>query len=135
MQIRTKFMHIRQKKNRIHGDLRSFLGMPWLHAEYKNCFGTKKDKYTSDFFALYYYLFWTICPPPMLLFGAIVLLNLTDLPPYTDIWPLRLFGTEYLVFAALLILLKILQYSLWQLAVSGLKDSSVLPMCTSYLWT
>ena len=23
----------------------------------KNCFGAKKDKYTSEFFALYYYLF------------------------------------------------------------------------------
>ena len=36
-------------------------------------------------------------PPPILLFGTILLLNLTDLPPYTFIWPIRLFGTrEYI---------------------------------------
>ena len=35
---------------------------------------------------------------PILLFGTILLLNLTDLPPYTIIWPIRLFGTrEYAI--------------------------------------
>ena len=31
---------------------------------------------------------------PILLFGTILLLYLTDLPPYIVIWPIRLFGTR-----------------------------------------
>ena len=30
----------------------------------------------------------------MLLFGTTLSLNFTDLPPYTVIWPIRLFGTR-----------------------------------------
>ena len=55
MRIRIKFMHIRQKE--IPRDPPSFLGMPLASRRVKNCFGAKKDKYTSDLFALDYDLF------------------------------------------------------------------------------
>ena len=42
-----------------------------------------KHIHASEFFAL----------APILLFGTILLLNLTDLPPYTFIWSIHLFGT------------------------------------------
>ena len=57
----------------------------------KNCLGAKKDKYTSDFFALP--LLGLKKLPPILLFGTILLLNLTEFT-YTVIWPIHLFGTR-----------------------------------------
>ena len=96
MRICTRFMHIRQIKPKVTRDPPSFLGTPWLHVEQENCFGAKKDKYSSDFIALYYYLFWTLYHP-IGLFGTILLLDFIDFLPYTFIWPIRLFGTrEYM---------------------------------------
>ena len=93
--IRTKFMHIRQKNPKyttIRVVFYGHLGIGFMLSK-KNSSVLKKNKYTSDFFALLLFVLNNL-PPPILLFGTILLLNLTDLLPYTVIWPIRLFGTR-----------------------------------------
>ena len=67
-----------RKKPEVHCDPHSLLRTP--SCEIKNfCFGAKKDKYTCDFFCTIYICFEHIAS--MLLFGSILLLNLTNLLP------------------------------------------------------
>ena len=86
-------MHIRRGKNEIHGDPRSLLRTPSRQVKQFG-FGAKKTNILVTFSHYTIICFEQYAPPLILLFGTILLLNLTDLPPYTFIWPIRLFGTQ-----------------------------------------
>ena len=77
---------IRREKPEIHGDLHCLLSLGRLHVK------------SSNLALALLFVLNNLPSMAMLLFGTILLLNLTNLPRYTFIWPISLFGTREYAF-------------------------------------